>query len=179
MSFRILPVGQSAAPIVAALSVAGWRETYAGRVPDDYLAALDRHPKHDVASWRARMGDAGRPSWTYVAERGDGPVGFVHCRACEDLPGYRGEIWRLYVLRRAQGEGIGRALFDAATATLTAQGRAPVMLWVLEFNWGARAFYKKLGGREIARHSFDLAGVPTPEVAYGWPADGTPAVRAP
>ncbi len=58
-------------------------------------------------------------------------------------------------------------------------GRAPVMLWVLEFNWGARAFYKKLGGREIARHSFDLAGVPTPEAAYGWPADGTPAVRAP
>lgn len=170
MSFRILPVGPGSAPIVAALSVAGWREAYAGHIAADYLAALDRHPKHDVAAWRAHMASAERPGWTYVAERADGPVGFVHCRANDDLPGYRGEIWRLYVLRRAQGEGIGRALFETASATLRAQGRAPVMLWVLEFNWGARAFYKKLGGIEIARQSFDLAGAPAPEIAFGWPA---------
>lgn len=172
MSFRVLPVGPGSAPIIAALSVACWRETYAGRIDEAYLAALDRHPKHDVAAWRAHMTSREQPGWTYVAERADGPVGFVHCRASDALPGYRGEIWRLYVLRRAHGEGIGRALFDTASATLKAQGRAPVMLWVLAFNWGARAFYKKLGGTEIARKEFDLAGRPEPEIAIGWPPAG-------
>ena len=167
MTITIRPAARDEAPVVAALSIAGWRETYAGHIGAPYLAALDRHPKHDVASWETRFAATDRRHWTFVAAL-DTPVGFVHCRESADVPGHRSEIWRLYILRRAHGRGIGRALMDVAARTLEANGLAPFALWVLEFNAGARAFYERLGGTLIGRQSFPLADTTALEVAYGW-----------
>jgi ribosomal protein S18 acetylase RimI-like enzyme len=168
VTITIRPAAQDEAPVVAALSIAGWRETYAGHIGAPYLAALDRHPKHDVASWQARVAATDRRHWTFIAAL-DEPVGFVHCRESAEVPGHRSEIWRLYILRRAQGRGIGRALMDVAARTLEANGLAPFGLWVLEFNAGARAFYERLGGAPVARQSFPLADATAFEVSYGWP----------
>ena len=167
MTITIRPARPDEAPAVAALSIAGWRETYAGHIAAAYLAALDGHPKHDVASWEARFAERERRHWTWIAEL-DGPVGFLCCREGETVPGYRSEIWRFYILRRAQGRGIGRVLMATAARTLEANGLAPFALWVLEFNVGARAFYERLGGKLIGRQSFPLADTTALEVAYGW-----------
>jgi ribosomal protein S18 acetylase RimI-like enzyme len=164
---NIRPAAPDEAPVVAALSIAGWRETYADHIAAPYLAALDRHPKHDVASWQARFADLERRHWTWIAEL-DEPVGFLFCREAEVKPGYRAEICRFYILRRAQGRGIGRALMATAARTFAANGLAPFALWVLEFNAGARAFYERLGGKLIGRQSFPLADTTALEVAYGW-----------
>lgn len=182
MSVRIRAAGPDDAAVVAALSIAGWRETYAGHIAADYLAALDRHPKHDVASWRARLAAEGSPGerprgWTFIAAADAMPVGFVHCRAGSGLPDHPGEIWRLYILRAAQGRGIGRALMDVAARTLEAQGLTPFALWVLAFNAAAHGFYRHLGGREVGRQTFPLADTTALEVAYGW--DGSAAIAAP
>ncbi len=168
MTITIRPAARDEAPIVAALSIAGWRETYAGHIAASYLAALDRHPKHDVASWEARLAATDRPHWTFIAELAGAPVGFVHARASAEVPGHRSEIWRLYILRRAHGRGIGRALMEIAARTLEANGLVPFGLWVLEFNTGARAFYQRLGGTPVARQSFPLADTTAFEVSYGW-----------
>jgi ribosomal protein S18 acetylase RimI-like enzyme len=172
----IRPAAPGEASIVAALSVAGWRETYAEHLAAPYLAALDRHPKHDVASWERRFADQARRHWTWIAEL-DGPVGFLFCREGAVQEGYRGEICRFYILRRAQGLGIGRALMATAARTLEASGLAPFGLWVLEFNTAARAFYERLGGKLIGRQSFPLADTTALEVAYGW--DSAAAVITP
>lgn len=167
MTITIRPAAPDEAPAIAALSIAGWRETYAGHIAAPYLAALDGHPKHDVASWEARFAERARRHWTWIAEL-DGPAGFLFCREGEVRPGYRSEICRFYILRWAQGRGIGRALMETAARTLEANGLAPFGLWVLEFNAGARAFYERLGGKLIGRQSFPLADTTALEVAYGW-----------
>ena len=43
------------------------------------------------------------------------------------------------------------------------------MLWALEANWRARAFYEALGGQFIGRKAKVVADTPQIEVAYGWP----------
>jgi hypothetical protein len=42
-------------------------------------------------------------------------------------------------------------------------------VWVLESNHHARAFYEHLGGQVVGRKRSEMAGIATPQVAYGWP----------
>lgn len=156
--------GADEAELLARLSIAAWRETYASDIAAETLAALEHNAHHSVASWGRRL--AGPQSWAFIAER-DGPVGFVHCRA-GDEPGYPGEIERIYVLRSGQGHGLGRALMEAAAESLQVHGLAPFMLWVMTFNTAARSFYAHLGGVELWRQSFQIGTQPVTEIGYGW-----------
>ena len=56
------------------------------------------------------------------------------------------EIYSLYLLREAQGRGIGRALLRVVAAVLQQRGFKSVGLWVLERN-RSRGFYESCGGR--------------------------------
>jgi ribosomal protein S18 acetylase RimI-like enzyme len=153
------------AELLARLSIAAWRETYAGRINTEALATLEDNPHHSIGSWAQRLA---RPlAWTFVAEH-RAPVGFVHCRASSDEPGYLGEIERIYMLRSAHGRGLGRALMAAAAETLQANGLAPFLLWVMEFNAQARRFYEHLGGAALRRQRFQLGAQTITEIGYGW-----------
>ena len=58
------------------------------------------------------------------------------------------ELQMLYVLAQAHGTGLGLRLLDAAI------GGKPALLWVLEDNPRAQAFYRKHGSlrTDAARH---------------------------
>ena len=90
-----------------------WQETYPGIVPAARLAALD--PAERAAVWRASIA-AGRH--VMLAEDEAGLAGFAltaEQREPDLLPDHAGELWSIYLLRRAQRRGIGRALMaDAA-----------------------------------------------------------------
>ena len=49
------------------------------------------------------------------------------------------ELYSIFVLARAQGSGLGKALLEAAL------GDSPAYLWVLEENVKAQAFYRRQG----------------------------------
>jgi ribosomal protein S18 acetylase RimI-like enzyme len=156
MDIRIRRAGPDdvvgAAAVHRAGALAGFAHIYPPEAPK---------PTHDElsAEWRDLHG-ADRsvvlvaesvPGRTAVAEPGgamdaDGSrfVGVVLARPCADRPTV-GELARLYVVPERWGRGVGRRLHDAALDHLTAEGFAQAVLWVLEENTRARAWYERLG----------------------------------
>ena len=61
------------------------------------------------------------------------------------------ELETLSVAEDERGQGVGRALMDAAYAVMRELGATEVMLYVLEGNDGALRFYERLGMRPYLR----------------------------
>jgi len=70
-------------------------------------------------------------------------VGFVSYGDFRDSARIAGEIFALYVLKDYYGKGVGQKLMQAAFAAL--DGYQEIVLWVLEDNKRAIAFYEKMG----------------------------------
>lgn len=161
--------------VVARIHVDGWRETYPGIVPDSVLARLDAENRRGY--WRSVIADRRWPADVFIASFEEEDVGFGVCgREQVGLAGYDGEFHALYLLRRAQGRGLGTALMAAMAGAFLERRRTAATVWVLRENWRARAFYEKLGGSLIAERPLDFDGTCVMEVAYGW-ADVTPISR--
>lgn len=101
------------ADAIGAIHVQSWRETYPGIMPRPLLDELD--PVARAAGWRYRLtahanGERHGALIVVVArEELDGEaVGFGSASADPDTG--VGEIHTLYLLRRAQGKGLGAAL---------------------------------------------------------------------
>lgn len=107
-----------------------------------------------------------------MAEMGGERVGFASMRPQSDdglsTAGFGAEISALYVLKRAQGCGLGRELMRWLAVRMGAAGLDGVALWVLESNTGARGFYEALGGIPVAERLEDRGGAEVRAVAYGW-----------
>jgi ribosomal protein S18 acetylase RimI-like enzyme len=149
---------------IAHVHVESWRTTYAGIVPDDYLAGLDETLR--VKLWQEWLSSG---AVVMVAERKDAVVGFVHAgKIREAIETADAEVYSLYLLRESQGRGIGRALLTAVAAILQQQGFGSIALWVLERN-RSRRFYESCGGRLAASKVIEIGGARLMEVAYWWP----------
>lgn len=162
----IFPVGPADAEALAYVHVTSWRETYRGLLPDAFLARMSE------AGFARRF----RRSLTHeggvtlaVADR-YGLLGYASGGPSRrGIPG-EGEITVLYLLRQAQGRGLGRALLTETARALAAQGATSLMISVLRENFGARGFYEHLGGTaEPARREPGPGGSLLYEVAYRWP----------
>ena len=82
--------------------------------------------------------DDGLSVWVALVD--DEIVGHAHARISDEPDAVRPlELASLYLLRRAQGIGLGRRLL------WTAIGDAPCQLWVLEGNERAITFYRGAG----------------------------------
>ncbi|MDO8839350.1 MAG: GNAT family N-acetyltransferase [Parvibaculum sp.] len=95
---------------------------------------------------------------TLVAESGGHVVGFLSFAIEEDpgtfvRPEHRRHamIWDISVDEAARGQGIGRALLDAAEAQAKAAGIGEIRLYVLEGNARARRIYAEAGYRDYER----------------------------
>jgi ribosomal protein S18 acetylase RimI-like enzyme len=152
------------ASAIAHVHVESWRSTYAGIVPDAYLAGLDETLR--VKLWQEWLsGD----TVVLVAERKGEVVGFAHAgKIREAVETADAELYSLYLLREAQGRGIGRGLLRVLAAVLRVQGFTSLALWVLERN-RARGFYETCGGQLAASRVIEIGGARLMEVAYWWP----------
>jgi ribosomal protein S18 acetylase RimI-like enzyme len=157
------------APGIARVHVDTWRTAYRGILPADFLNALSYEAR--TQRWCENLAQAGPQQFTLVAEDDDGTVvGFAGGGSERDgMPGYDGEIYAVYVLTQHQRRGIGRQLMGVSARRLMDHGFGAAMLWALEANWRARAFYEALGGQFIGRKAKVVADTPQIEVAYGWP----------
>ena len=111
-----------------------WVETYTGLMEDAFIRKQTLERCQEIAHrW---------PENTLVAELDGKIVGFCCYNKSE---GNRGEITAIYLLKEAQGLGLGRMLMDAGIVRL--DGCDPVFLWVLKGNDHAIGFYEHYGFR--------------------------------
>ena len=120
-----------------------WREAYEGIVSEE---ALDiRTPEY--CAKRAEKLLTSEAQTFLAMDTGGRIVGFIICGACRDEDKKNaGEICALYTLRETYGKGVGHDLMKAAQSHLDSLGyECETILWVLEHNSRARAFYAKEG----------------------------------
>ncbi|MCC6791886.1 MAG: GNAT family N-acetyltransferase [Thermomicrobiales bacterium] len=154
------------APGIARVQVDGWKVSYPGIVPDEYLAALSY--KTEYESRRARLEAPEPGERTFVATDPFGwIVGFVDVGPARDLMSYEGELYAIYVMKKYQGLGIGAWLLETAVRAQLAAGRRSMLLWVLA-DAPARGFYEAYGAERCGQKPRQIGGKTLEEVAYGW-----------
>jgi ribosomal protein S18 acetylase RimI-like enzyme len=154
-------------PAAAAIAVAAWRATYRGLIAD---GLIDAQTEDAHAAALGALLPSEPPAVLLVGEDGGAVAGFAVAAASRDdeAPPGEGELWGIYVDPGRQGSGIGSALMRAALDHLRAHGFSEAILWMLEGNRLADAFYRARGwvpdgARRIERTP---SGHPLPEIRY-------------
>jgi ribosomal protein S18 acetylase RimI-like enzyme len=70
---------------------------------------------------------------------------------------------------RFQKQGVGAALMQSMSLTLSGRGLSGLSLWVLRDNAVARRFYEQIGGKVVGEKEDIRQETVLIEVAYGWP----------
>lgn len=180
MRRRVRSAHQGDAEAIARVHSETWRVTYAGLLAPSYLAALDVEAL--APRWRGRLGRPDR-SGVLVAEEAGRVVGFATFAGATgdaDLAGFAGEIEMLYIHPSAQRRGHGRALLGAASGTLADHPFYWLVVWVVEANHAARAFYHQVGLRlDGGRRSERMPGKAVQTVRYAGPLNPVVIPAAP
>jgi GNAT superfamily N-acetyltransferase len=153
---------------IAQVYIEGWRTTYPGIVPDDYLASMSLAAHTNRWQNILSSGD----SYVYVAEgEQSSTVGFIWGGDVRDKsdPAFSGELHAIYVLKSCQGQDIGRRLVRTLVQQLLEVGIQSMIVWVLAAN-PSRRFYEKLGARLFKTAPYQVPGTDLflDDTGYGW-----------
>ena len=156
---------------VARTHIAAWRETYAGLVPDDAIAAATRWDDRS-ALWIDRFAHGDRS--IFVVERDQRITGFACAAPARLVPprrpaidGYDCYLEALYLLREVKGSGLGRGVLRALVGDLLTREANGLSLHVLSTN-PSRAFYERFGAIWVRDEPVD-PHTGTFQCAYAWP----------
>ena len=146
---------------IARVHVQSWTDTYTGIIPQAFLDDLSLESREQ--QWRRTLefGNA-----VFVAEVADQIVGFASCGAAME-EGYDGEVYALYLLKSQHGNGIGKALFEAALEALRLQGKRRIIVWVLALN-PTRTFYQHMGGVQTLEKPIEIGGATLLEYGFAF-----------
>ncbi|NUL44683.1 GNAT family N-acetyltransferase [Cellulosimicrobium funkei] len=142
---------------VLSMKALAWREAYGNLRDESFFAAAEATLDRQVDHWRGLMAK-GQVLWMAEDSRGR-CVGLAAAGPVQDPPDPldadvtdadlpETQLFALYVLSEAQGSGVADALLERAI------GGSPCLLWVVEDNARAQAFYR--------RHGFAAVGDPVP-----------------
>lgn len=166
MSYVVFPAGPTDAEELARVHVTSWRETYRGLLADAFLARMSE--PGFTRRFRRQLTEPGKGVTLAAADR-YGLVGYAQGSTSGRGLAGEAEIQTLYVLRTAQGHGLGKRLMAQTARALAAEGATSLMISVLRDNIRARGFYEHLGGEpEAARREPGPGGRLLYEVAYHW-----------
>jgi len=141
IGLRLAGSGDAAA--IAALHTDSWRRHYRGAYADtshDGPVEQDR-----LAVWTQRLGIGEGERFTLAVEKGDWLVGFCHVVLDTD-PAWGALVDNLHVVHNRQRDRLGTRLMVEAARRVELRPRSALLLWVLEQNSRAQAFYRPLGG---------------------------------
>jgi GNAT superfamily N-acetyltransferase len=152
------------AAAISHVHVQSWLTTYRGLVPESFLASLNETER--VPLWQDWLT---RDISVFAAELEGEVVGFAGAGAIrEPFAGYCAELYTIYLLKEAQGRGIGKALLGAVANALLRKAHSSMLVWVLEQNPAVR-FYQKAGAQRLTSKQIEIGGVFLSELAMGWP----------
>lgn len=152
--FEIREARPDDVPVLAALHVATFKEAHG------------RHgaPSYELreAQWRAAF-EREADWFCYVAETRDGRlVGFAKGVLHDGgVPGFQGELNKIYVLRAWHRSGIGRALVEHVARRFLARGVCSMLLFGDARN-PSNGFYERLGAERLYSPEGTFHG------GYGW-----------
>ncbi len=127
----------------AAIHLQSWVATYAPLMGADEAARFTLAER--IAHWEWLVGSRPTNRWALLAIRSGAIAGLVEWEIGVDADPGIGEIHAIHVAPVERGRGVGRRLLDACVAALRAQGLCRAILWVVEDNSPARAFYERQG----------------------------------
>lgn len=158
---------------IARVHAESWQRTYRDLLPARYLdglriPALTTYWHRRITSPAVGGKDGRRNIW--VAEQDGEVAGFAVIGPCldeESLIGFSGEVSMLYLRPAHTGRGLGRALLEHCLEVLADREHYWCVVWVLEGNGEARAFYEHMGLRLDGARRFDtFRGKDVPVVRY-------------
>ncbi|WP_162150483.1 GNAT family N-acetyltransferase [Arthrobacter sp. H5] len=135
----IRPVADDEFEAALRMKNAAWREAYAGQLSGEVLAGLDQRVDEQASWWREEVERGIAPPLVAVDPAGRIVGIAAGGPARGDYPPVGTELHMVYVLAEAYGTGLARALVERSI------GHAAALVWVLETNPRAVAFYRKLG----------------------------------
>lgn len=150
---------------LAQVHVDAWQAAYQGIVPDAFLRQFT-YQKREQAFRHALEA---KLEETYLLEEDDSAIAILTIGPCrdEDLDAKRtGEIWGIYISPSYWRRRIGSNLLDEAERLLKARGLQDIVLWVLEENTAARAFYEAMGFHLDGASKTIVLGNPLKVVRY-------------
>ena len=165
MKYTLRDLSVPDAPALAALHVQTFRETHAPHDGGPPLA-LRR------SQWTEAL-DAASPDRFVIGLREPSGrlVGFAAGRPHDGgVPGYQGELNKIYLLREVQGRGFGRRLVTAVADRFLTHGIRSMLLFG-DARSGANGFYEHLGAVRLLAPNDEFNG------GYGWPDLEALAVR--
>jgi ribosomal protein S18 acetylase RimI-like enzyme len=166
MGFCIRSAGSDDAEAIARVHVESWKTTYAGIVPDAFIASLSVEARS--VHWKEEL--ARSTGTAFVAEDDAGIFGFVSGgKLRKPIADYDGEIYAIYLMQDRQRRGAGRALTTALAHALRSCGLASMIVWVLKEN-PAVGFYRHPGAVPIMEATIEIGGAKLDELAFGWPS---------
>jgi ribosomal protein S18 acetylase RimI-like enzyme len=151
---------------VAVVHDEAWSLAYAGVIPAMHLRRMVQ--RRGPEWWAGTIGRA--RGGVMVAEVGAAIAGYATIGSARKVAGmvYDGEVFELYVKPEYQGLGFGRRLFHAARERLVANGRPRIIVWALSENEPAVAFYRRLGGKPVARDQERFGATVLPKVGFAF-----------
>lgn len=175
MTYQIRQAAFDDADAIARVHVDAWRETYSGQLPDEVLDAATVEQRATL--WRQVLADESvAPGLFVVLDEAGDIAGFVaggRASSRGPEPSDVGEVFAIYLLRRVQHQGAGKALLRAVAAQLAATGCRSLGLWVMDINQEARQFYEAFGAQKDIGRTVHLNGAAVTETRYVWPEIGT------
>lgn len=139
--------GAEEASAIAKIRVLAWQRAYRGLVPQGVLDAMNIET--DTQRTRQRMLEPRRKvAEDWLLRRGGAAIGWLSTGTCRDKDlssGSIGEVFALYVLPEAWGQGIGHALMNFAANRFSKLRYKTAVVWVMEGNEVAERFYERQG----------------------------------
>ncbi len=140
-------------PALARLHVATFIETHGG--PGPTIAVRERQ-------WSDAFSHRSDDWFCVVIVAPDRElVGFAKGVPHRDIPGYTGELNKIYILRRYHRRGLGKRLLDEVSRRFLANGIASMLLFGDARN-PSNGFYEHMGAERLFASNGDFHG------GYGW-----------
>jgi L-amino acid N-acyltransferase YncA len=157
MSFRIRQATAGDVPALARLHVQTFNETHRGGRPGGPSHELREH------QWRESFSKTDGSWFCFVVEDDTGELvafakGTPHSGG---VPGYAGELNKIYALQRVQRRGIGRLLLCNVARQFLAQGVTSMLLFGDAAN-PSNGFYEAFGAERLYTDAGEFHG------GYGW-----------
>lgn len=126
-----------------------WNSTYKGIVDDVFLEGLLQNKKDSAEKLRNNINK--QPNY-YVLTLDNKIIGWIYFTLDTDKYENAAEIHSLYVLKKWQGKGYGKLLYNYAVDIILQKGIKKLVIGCLDGN-PSNEFYRHLGGK-VYRQSF-------------------------
>lgn len=151
------------------LYVHGWQSSYADIVDANFLAAMNDNPRS--RDYLTSLLSPARDDAVVLLDEYAGEImGFIAAGHTRDTMDEKlAEIYAIYIDPKAQQQGLGQELFDAAVKALKQGAFTHLHVWTFAANTGAQKAYLRWGGAPSdTTRLVTVGGDNLEEVGFDW-----------